>query len=53
MEKKQTLKYILCDTLAALLSWTALFAFRKLVLDPTPQQFSIFNFQFSIFDDAN
>ena len=45
MEKKQTLKYILCDTLAALLSWTALFAFRKLVLDPVPSQL--------LFDDAN
>ena len=45
MKKKQTLKYILCDTLAALLSWTALFAFRKLVLDPVPSQL--------LFDDAN
>lgn len=33
MKRKQTLKYILCDTLAALLSWTALFTFRKLVLE--------------------
>ena len=46
MEKKQTLKYILCDTLAALLSWTAFFSFRKLVLDPS----DTFNFQFSIFN---
>ncbi len=35
MQKKQILKYILCDYLAALLSWAALFAFRKLVLEPT------------------
>lgn len=35
MKKKQTLKYILCDLLAALLSWTAFFSFRKLVLDST------------------
>ena len=34
MKKKQTLKYILCDILAAILAWTALFLFRKLVLDP-------------------
>ncbi|MBR1766532.1 MAG: sugar transferase [Bacteroidales bacterium] len=33
-EKRTTLRYILCDTLSAALSWTALFAFRKLVLDP-------------------
>ena len=33
MKKKQTLKYILCDTLAAVLSWMALFLFRKLVLE--------------------
>lgn len=35
MQKKQTLKYILCDLLAALLSWGALFTFRKLVLEPS------------------
>ena len=34
MKKKQTLKYILFDLLAAMLSWSALFAFRKLALDP-------------------
>jgi len=33
MQKKQTLKYILCDYLAALLSWGALFTFRKVVLE--------------------
>ena len=33
MKKKQTLKYILCDTLSAMLAWTALFLFRKLVLE--------------------
>ena len=50
MKKKQTIKYILCDTLAALLSWTALFAFRKLALEPSNLQFSIFN---SILSDSN
>ena len=39
MQKKQTLKYILCDLFAALLSWGALFTFRKLVLEP-PQEFT-------------
>ena len=33
MKRKQTLKYIVCDTLSALLAWTALFLFRKLVLE--------------------
>ena len=33
MKSKQTLKYILCDTLAAILSWTALFAFRKMAIE--------------------
>lgn len=33
MQKKQTLKYILCDLIAAILSWGALFTFRKLVLE--------------------
>ncbi len=36
MKKKQTIKYILCDILAAVLSWTALFLFRKLVLESLP-----------------
>ena len=35
MQKKQTLKYILCDLFAAILSWGALFTFRKLALEPT------------------
>ena len=35
MQKKQTLKYILCDFLAAILSWGALFIFRKLALEST------------------
>ena len=30
MKKKQTIKYILFDTLAAMLAWAALFLFRKL-----------------------
>lgn len=34
MEKKQTLKYIVCDTISAMLAWASLFLFRKLVLDP-------------------
>jgi len=50
MQKKQTLKYILCDYLAALLSWGALFTFRKVALEA---QFSTFNFQFSILSDSN
>ena len=33
MEKKQTAKYIVCDTLSALLAWIALFVFRKIVLE--------------------
>lgn len=33
MKRKQTLKYIVCDTLSAILAWTALFLFRKLVLE--------------------
>ena len=33
MKRKQTIKYIVCDTLSALLAWTALFLFRKLVLE--------------------
>ncbi|MBP5528170.1 MAG: sugar transferase [Bacteroidales bacterium] len=33
MKKKQTIKYIICDTLSAMLAWTALFLFRKLVLE--------------------
>ena len=53
MQKKQTLKYILCDFLAALLSWGALFTFRKFVLEPTTEQFSFFNFQFAILEDSN
>ena len=33
MKKRQTTKYILCDTLSAIAAWTALFFFRKLVLE--------------------
>ena len=32
---KPVLRYILCDFIAALLSWGALFTFRKLVLEPS------------------
>ncbi len=52
MKKKQTLKYIAFDLLAALLSWSALFAFRKLALDPPVDGMqSIFDFQ--LFNDPN
>ncbi|MBQ8703364.1 MAG: sugar transferase [Bacteroidales bacterium] len=33
MKKQQTAKYIVCDTLSAMLAWTALFLFRKLALE--------------------
>ena len=33
MKKKQTLKYIVCDLLSAMLAWEALFLFRKIVLE--------------------
>lgn len=33
MQRKRTLTYILCDTLAAMLAWSALFLFRKLCLE--------------------
>ena len=33
MKKRQSIKYIICDTLSAMLAWTALFLFRKLVLE--------------------
>ena len=53
MKKKQTLKYILLDLLAALLSWSALFAFRKLALDPPhPQALTLSGIQ-TIFADPN
>ena len=35
MEKKQTAKYIISDTLSAMLAWAALFLFRKLALEHT------------------
>ena len=38
MEKKQTLKYILCDTLSAILAWAAFFLFRKTALENCPWQ---------------
>ena len=38
MQKKQSIKYILCDFLAAVLSWAALYAFRKIALEPGPSQ---------------
>lgn len=33
MKKKQTAKYIVCDTLSAMLAWGLLYIFRKLVLE--------------------
>ena len=33
MEKKQTAKYIILDTLSAMLAWAALFLFRKIVVE--------------------
>ena len=33
MEKKQTAKYLVCDILSAMLAWTALFLFRKAVVE--------------------
>lgn len=33
MKKRQTLKYIACDILSAMLAWAALFLFRKIVLE--------------------
>lgn len=53
MNRRQTIKYILCDFLAAAVSWAALFAFRKLVLDPVPEQYSDPEFQLSILSDPN
>lgn len=35
MKKKQTVKYILCDLLSAMLAWGALFVFRKAALEGT------------------
>jgi len=52
MKKKQTLKYIALDLLAALLSWTALFAFRKLALD-TPAAPELTTFSPQLFSDPN
>ena len=33
MKRKQTLKYIICDVLSAMLAWAALFLFRKMELE--------------------
>ncbi len=35
MKRKQTLKYIICDTLSAMTAWMLLFLFRKAVLEET------------------
>lgn len=53
MKKKQTLKYILCDLLAAVLSWTAFFAFRKLCLDPAGYQPIKLSTSHLLFTDRN
>ena len=34
MERKQTIKYLICDTLAAMLAWAALYVFRKYAIEP-------------------
>ena len=49
MKRKQTIKYILCDLIAALLSWGALFVFRKMALE----HLSPFTFHLSPFNDPN
>ena len=33
MEKKQTTKYLIFDTISAMLAWAALFLFRKLFVE--------------------
>ena len=48
MEKKQTAKYIISDTLSAMLAWAALFLFRKLALEHTG-----FSDVADVFSDAN
>lgn len=53
MKKKQTIKYIVFDLLAALLSWSALFAFRKLVLDPPADGYRLSPLDLQLFSDPN
>lgn len=36
MEKRQRIKYLLCDLLSAMLAWTALFLFRKTAIEHVP-----------------
>jgi len=48
MEKKQKAKYIISDTLSAMLAWAALFLFRKLALEHTG-----FSDVADVFNDAN
>ena len=48
MEKKQKAKYIISDTLSAMLAWAALFLFRKLALEHTG-----FSDVADVFSDAN
>ena len=38
MAKKQSIKYILCDIVSAMLSWSALFLFRKVFQEPSGLQ---------------
>lgn len=48
MEKKQKAKYIISDTLSAMLAWAALFLFRKLALEHTG-----FSDVADVFSDSN
>ena len=48
MEKKQKAKYIISDTLSAMLAWAALFLFRKLALEHTG-----FSDVADVYNDAN
>ena len=48
MEKKQKAKYIISDTLSAMLAWAALFLFRKLALEHTG-----FSDVADVFNDSN
>ena len=49
--RKQRAKYLVCDTLAAIVAWAALFVFRKCVLES--QDFTSVSFQASILSDRN
>ena len=48
MKKRQTIKYIVFDTLSAMVAWASLFLFRKLVLEHTA-----FHDAAGVFSDTN